>query len=275
MLGREVMARLGERGVGGDLPEVDITRKDQVAEWLDRHRPGCLINCAAYTDVDAAESNPDAARRLNADAVELLGRLCRERDIHLITLSTDYVFTGEGMDPWPEEAPTGAFGPGCVYGRTKLEGERRLAAVGGRWALVRTQWLYEARARNFANTILKLAAERTELKVVNDQVGAPTWAACLAEGLVRLAEAGATGYFHAVNSGFASWFEVAQFLTKRLGLDCTVRPCTSEQFPRPATRPKNCRLDQSRFARLEGGPMIPWQEALEQYLRSTGRLGPT
>jgi dTDP-4-dehydrorhamnose reductase len=272
MLGRALMARLGDRARGGDLPEVDITDEASVRDLVREVRPASVINCAAYTNVDGAEADPEACGRLNADAVELLGRICREAGVHLITISTDYVFTGEGSAPWPEDAPPEAFGPQCVYGATKLEGERRLEAVGGQWAIARTQWLYGAGGKNFIDTIAGLAAVRPSLRVVDDQVGAPTWVEDLADGLARLAETRATGYYHVVNGGAVSWCGVARRIVERLGLDCAVEACASEEFPRPATRPKNSRLATERFAAVAGGPLRSWEDALDAYLRATGRL---
>ena len=271
MLGRELMERLGGRAAGVDVGECDITDPAQVEAALDELRPRCVINCAAYTAVDQAESEPEAARRINADAVETLARAAARRDLHLITISTDYVFTGEGDAPWPEDAPEEAFGPRSVYGRTKLEGERRARAAGGRLAIVRTQWLYGAGGGNFVDSIAALARERDSLRVVDDQVGAPTWARDLAAGLELLAERGATGNFHVVNSGFDSWFEVARHVAARLGLAARIEPCASEEFPRPAPRPKNSRLSQDKYAALASAPMRPWRDALDQYLAGRPR----
>jgi dTDP-4-dehydrorhamnose reductase len=273
MLGRAVMARLGARAVGGDLPECDITRPEQVRALVRETRPGAILNCAAWTDVDGAESHPEATMRLNAEAVEELGRTACEAGRHLVTISTDYVFTGEGDQPWPEDAPASAFGPRSVYGLTKLEGERRLRAVGGDWCIARAQWLYGEGGKNFIDTIAGLARERDSLKVVNDQVGAPTWTVDLAWALEVLLNRRAAGVYHCVSGGYVSWWGVARRVVERLGLACRVEPCASEVFPRPARRPLNSRLAQGKFAALAGRPMRPWTEALDAYLtpRLTGR----
>ena len=266
MLGRAVMARFGDRAIGGDLPEVDITRPEQVRELIETHRPASIINCAAWTDVDGAESHPEEAMRLNGDAVGGLARVAAETGTHLIAISTDYVFTGEGSEPWPEEAPESAFGPLSVYGQTKLEGERQLRAAGGAWCLARTQWLYGAGGKNFVDTIATLAAERESLRVVDDQIGAPTWTVDLAGMLALLVEHRATGPYHCVNSGYVSWHGIACHIVERLGFACRVEPCSTDEFPRPARRPFNSRLDQSRLIALAGAPQRPWQEALDAYL---------
>jgi dTDP-4-dehydrorhamnose reductase len=221
--------------------------------------------------VDGAEAHEAEARRINADAVEGLGRLARETGLHLITISTDYVFSGEGGEPWPEDAPDAAFGPQSAYGRTKLEGERRLRAAGGDWAIVRTQWLYGTGGRNFVDTIAKLAAERPSLKVVDDQVGAPTWVEDLAEALEVLLDRRGTGVYHIANRGYVSWRGVAERVVERLGLECEIEPCASDAFPRPARRPLNSRLAQGKFEALAGRAMRPWTDALDAYLASRTR----
>jgi dTDP-4-dehydrorhamnose reductase len=269
MLGRAVVARLGERAIATDYKECDITDPDAVEAWIERERPAAMLNCAAWTDVDGAEANLEGARRLNADAVEILGRAARRHDLHLVTIGTDYVFTGEGDAPWPEDAPESAFGPASAYGATKLEGERRLRAVGGDWCIARAQWLYGAGGKNFIDTIAGLAATRASLRVVDDQIGAPTWVADLADALALLLDRRATGVYHCVNGGFVSWHGVARRVVERLGLACRVDPCASEEFPRPAKRPKNSRLAQGKLAELAGAPMRPWQDALDAYLAAT------
>lgn len=266
ILGRALLARLGGRAAGVDRAECDVTVPERVAEVLDSFRPRALVNCAAYTAVDQAESEPEAARRLNADAVEILGRASALRDIKYITISTDYVFNGEGKEPFPEDAPPSAFGPLSVYGQTKLEGERRLAALGGEWCIVRTQWLYGAGGKNFIDRIAQLAAERPSLRVVDDQIGAPTWAEDLAAALELLIDRQATGYYHLVNSGFDSWCTVARHVVSRLGLACEIVACASEEYPTPAQRPRNSRMEQGKFAALAGAPMRPWREAADEYL---------
>jgi len=261
MLGRVVASRPGV--IGLDLPECDITDPDAVKEAVQRERPAVIINCAAYTRVDDAEADEALATRVNGDAVGYLAEAARHVDAYFLTLSTDYVFSGQGQTPWREaDAPE----PQSAYGRSKLAGEKRVQEVGGRWAIVRTQWLYGEGGPNFIDTIARLAAEKDTLSVVNDQIGAPTWANDLAGVLWALAERRAEGVFHAANSGYASWFDVACRVFEQLELDCKVTPCSSEEFPRPAKRPRNSRLNTAKLAGLLGAPLRPWQEALDEYL---------
>jgi dTDP-4-dehydrorhamnose reductase len=267
MLGRDLTTRLGERAVSLDLPEIDITQPDSIARALDQYRPDSIVNCAAYTAVDNAETQQELARKLNAEAVELLARAAKERGIHFVTISTDYVFHGQGSEPFPEDAPEDAYGPRNVYGQAKLEGELRTRAVGGDWAIVRTEWLYGKNGKNFIDSIAALAASRDKLRVVSDQVGAATWTVDLAEGLEKIIEARATGVYHVINSGYGSWFDVASRVVSNLKLNCTAEPCTSEEFPRPAARPHNSRLLQGKYAALAGKPLRPWTEAVDEYLK--------
>lgn len=266
MLGRELMSQLGDRAAGVDREECDITDPEAVARTLDAVTPGCVVNCAAYTAVDEAESHRKEAFLLNAQAVENLAVACRDRGIHFVTLSTDYVFKGQGEKPFEEDASAEVFGPQSVYGQSKYEGELRVRAAGGDWCIIRTQWLYGEGGPNFADTIARLAAERPELRVVDDQVGAPTWVHDLAEGLRVIINKRATGVYHLVNSGYGSWFDVARHVVNRLGLKCTVLPCTSEEFPRPAKRPYNSRLSQAKYIAFNGESMRGWIEALDDYL---------
>jgi dTDP-4-dehydrorhamnose reductase len=231
-----------------------------------------VINCAAYTAVDKAETEEVLATRINGEAVGLLGELARKHGIHLITISTDYVFYGSGETPWPADAPSEAYGPLNAYGRGKLDGERRLRAAGGHWTIARTQWLYGDGGPNFIKSIARLATDRDEIKVVNDQFGAVTWTHDVADGLYKLAAHGAQGCFHLVNDGFGSWFEAACQIVEKLGLDCIVQPCLTSEFPRPAARPANSRMSQSKFIQLTGSPLPKWQHALDRYLEISADL---
>lgn len=291
MLGRAVCAELGSHALGLTHAGLDVTDAGAVACALEAHQLAAIVNCAAWTDVDGAESHPDEAAALNAEAVGNLARAAAARGIHFITISTDYVFDGTGVAPWPEVAPppdsldaeldAGRFGfqPLGVYGASKLAGERALIAAGGDWCLVRTQWLYGAGGRNFIDTIARVARERSAalasgmpvppLRVVNDQHGAPTWVRDVARGLRVLIEQRARGVFHVVNSGETTWHGVAELILSELGLACPLEPCASSEFPRPARRPTNSRLSQAHFAALAGAPLPDWQTALREYLGMT------
>jgi dTDP-4-dehydrorhamnose reductase len=292
MLGIAVCAELGSRALGLTHAGLDVTDAAAVARALGAHQPVAIVNCAAWTDVDGAESHPAEAAALNAGAVGNLARAAAARGIYFITISTDYVFDGTGVAPWPEVAPPVAspdaeesearrlgFQPLGVYGASKLAGERALMAAGGDWCLVRTQWLYGAGGRNFVDTIARVARERgaapvsgtpvAPLRVVDDQHGAPTWVRDVARGLRVLIEQRARGVFHVVNSGETTWHGVAEFILRELALDCPLEPCGSDEFPRPARRPVNSRLSQACFAAVAGASLPDWQTALREYLGMT------
>jgi len=261
MLGRVVVSK--PNAVGLDLPECDITDPQDVNEAVNRERPSVITNCASYTRVDDAETHEELAMRVNGDAVGYLAEAAKRVDAYFLTLSTDYVFPGHGDEPYREEDPVG---PQSAYGRSKLAGEEKVRQVGGRWAVIRTQWLYGAGGSNFIDTIARLATEKESLPVVNDQIGAPTWAKDLAGILWDLAAREAEGIYHAANSGYASWYDVACFVVRELNLPCGVRSCSSDECPRPARRPENSRLNQDKLFALLGYRPRPWQEALKEYL---------
>lgn len=271
MLGQALSARLMGRATALGRESCDITAPSQIESTLTRLQPRTVINCAAWTDVDGAEAQPAAAHAVNAEAVGTLARMCAARGIHLLTISTDYVFKGEGDQPYPEDAPAEHFGPRNVYGASKLAGEQAVAEAGGSWCIARTQWLYGANGRNFVDTMARLGKfnKGESVRVVNDQVGAPTWVADAADALLVLAEAQASGYYHVVAAGEASWFDVARHIFAHLRLDTPLVGCSTAEMPRPAQRPANSRLDQSRLTAVLGRPMRPWREALDEYLNAT------
>ncbi|WP_062431943.1 dTDP-4-dehydrorhamnose reductase [Herbidospora daliensis] len=231
--------------------DLDITDETAVAEavnWAD-----VVVNCAAWTAVDDAETHEDAALRINAPRAlaEAAGR-------KLVHLSTDYVFSGEGREPWPEDAPTG---PVNAYGRTKLAGEEVVADHHG--TIVRTAWLYGAHGPNFVRTMARLERSHEVVTVVADQHGQPTWTLDLARQIVDLVNAGAQGVFHGTSSGATTWHGLAQEVFRLLGADPErVRPVGSEAYPRPATRPKNSVLAHGGWAAAGLKPMRDWREAL-------------
>ena len=211
-----------------------------------------LANATAFTAVDMAESEPELAHRVNAEAVEAMARAMHARDGWLVHYSTDYVFSGEGSAPWVE---TDAAGPRNVYGASKLAAEQAITAVGVKHLILRTSWVYGAHGNNFAKTILRLAREREVLRVVSDQHGAPTSAELIAEVTAQiLAQPArmASGTYHLAAAGETSWHGFAQYLVAQAGLACVVEPIPTRDYPTPAARPANSRLDcrklQSQFS---------------------------
>jgi dTDP-4-dehydrorhamnose reductase len=257
----------GHEPVGVDLPELDITEEAVVDAFFERERPDACINCAAWTDVDGAESQRELARAVNVDGAGNLARAAAGLGAPLLHVSTDYVFDGvapldgDGRPrPYVESDPTG---PRSVYGETKLEGERLVLAASPRNTVVRTAWLYGVAGRNFVETMLRLAGEREAVEVVDDQIGSPTWSGHLAPALLGLLERGVRGLVHLTGTGEVSWNGFAREIFRQAEVRCEVRPITSAKISRPAPRPAWSALESERAEVL---PMPPWQDGLAGYL---------
>jgi dTDP-4-dehydrorhamnose reductase len=235
-LGSRLVGLLGSSAVGLSRAELDITSATAVSAAVREHRPDVVINAAAYTAVDAAESDEDAAAAVNIDGAAHLADAVAAAGGRLVQVSTDYVFAGTASEPYEPDDPTD---PHTVYGRTKLAGERAVLAALPSAHVVRSAWIYGGPGANFVDTMRRLERERPTVDVVADQVGSPTWVRDLAQALIALGEADvAPGVLHYVNSGTASWYELARELFRLAGADPErVRPVTSEQFVRPAPRP--------------------------------------
>lgn len=262
MLGHDLMTVLDGDVRGLDLPELDITSLESVQRAVLTLKPRVIVNAAAYTDVDGCESNRELAMQVNGEGVAHLALAARLVDATLVQVSTDYVFAGDKGSPYLEDDTTG---PLSVYGESKLAGEMNVA-VAPRHLLVRTQWLYGVHGKNFVETMLRLAGERSELTVVDDQIGSPTWTMDLARAIKVLLDSGCTGTYHAASSGFCSWNEFARAIFAEAGLPVTVLPMTTEQLARPARRPLYSTLDCGKLTRDTGFQPQSWQEALKQYL---------
>jgi dTDP-4-dehydrorhamnose reductase len=254
----------------------DFTDADSLAALVRAAAPDLIVNSAAHTAVDKAESEPDLALAINATAVGVLAREAKARGTWLVHYSTDYVFDGSGSAPWSEDATPG---PLSVYGRTKLAGEEAVRASGCRHLIFRTSWVYAARGGNFARTMLQLARSRESLAVIDDQVGAPTGAELLADITVHAWRAAAAqpelaGTYHAVAAGETSWHGYARHVIEfaraqgepiRVGTDA-VKPIPTSAYPQAATRPKNSRLDTSKLRGAFGLTLPPWQSGVERML---------
>lgn len=265
MLGCDVIARLqaeGERPAGLHHADLDVTDGAAVAAALRRHQPEIVINCAAWTAVDAAESDEPAAHRINADAPAHLARACAATSARLLHISTDYVFAGDASTPYSEDTTPN---PRTAYGRTKLAGERAVLDLhpdGG--CIVRTAWLYGTHGPNFVATMRRLEATRPSVDVVDDQRGQPTWTVDLADRLVTLGQSGtAHGIYHATNAGDTTWYGLARKVFALLGADPDrVRPVSTAAFPRPAPRPAYSVMASNRRTPAGTGPLRAWQDAL-------------
>jgi dTDP-4-dehydrorhamnose reductase len=273
---RELQHRLGAVGelivLGRD--QLDLTQPEQIRRQVQTVRPDLIINAAAHTAVDQAESEPQTAFAINAVAPGILAEEARALDIPLIHYSTDYVFDGTKVGAYNEDDAPNPLG---VYGRSKLAGEQAIRDVQGKYLILRTSWVYSNHGRNFLLTMQRLLQEKTELRVVADQIGAPTWAGTIADSTLALIErwqagmAGSWGTFHLTAQGQTSWFGFAQAIGEALqqqGKPCaSVLPIPTSDYPTPATRPLNSRLDCSRLQREWGVSQPDWQTALCACLR--------
>jgi dTDP-4-dehydrorhamnose reductase len=266
--------------------ELDLANADAVRAYVRALRPRWIINPAAYTAVDKAETDADAAMAINATAPRVLGEVAADLNIPIVHFSTDYVFDGSGTRPWVESDPTGPLG---VYGRSKLAGEQGLAASGAAHTILRTSWVYGATGKNFLRTILRLAREREQMNIVADQHGAPTWSRELARlvcHIVRSTEHKAheqgvapaqilreqQGVYHAAAGGETTWFGFAEELLRLARAAspdqrfATLNPVASSEYPTPARRPQNSRLACEKLEQTFGFSMLPWQVATAEVL---------
>ncbi len=262
MLGQDLLALLGERGRGVDLPEIDITDMVSVQKILTALKPKVVVNCAAYTDVDACETNAETAMQVNAEGVAFLAMITREIGAKLVQISTDYVFDGSKGSPYNEDD---LQKPLNIYGESKLAGELNVD-INPDNLLIRTQWLYGINGKNFVETMLKLAKEKDELSVVDDQIGSPTWTMDLARGIIALIDKDCRDVYHFANSGNTSWNGFAKAIFEESGIPVKLHSMTTEQLNRPARRPLHSTLDCSKLVEDTGFTPQPWREALKQYL---------
>lgn len=249
-----------------DLPEIDITKPAVVKKCLAAFRPGLVINCAAYTQVDACEANEALAAEVNGTGAGIVAQAAAACGARLIHISTDYVFEGDAQSPYSEDHPTGRPERLSAYGRSKLLGERLVRQNHPAALIVRTAWLYGPDGPGFPNAILRKAREDGRLRVVNDQTGSPTYAPDLAAALYALGRLTISGFVHVTNSGLCTWYEFAREIVRLAGLDVPVQPVTTAEFPRPAKRPAYSVLDNRRYVEAGGRPMRPWQEAIGEFV---------
>ncbi|MDZ4688027.1 MAG: dTDP-4-dehydrorhamnose reductase [Planctomycetaceae bacterium] len=270
-LGSDVVRRLGERAIALGHADADLTDAAQLAARLETVGPDIVINCAAYNLVDRAEDEPHAALAVNAVGVRNLATWCRDRDVPLLHVSTDYVFGAEASRRTPH-LETDTTGPVSVYGTSKLAGENAVRELCPRHWIVRTCGLYGRHAArgkgNFVETMLRLAEERPELRLVNDQRCTPTSTADLADALIALIESAPYGTYHATNSGDCTWYEFAQAIFAAAGLSPRVVPITSAEFAAKARRPDYSVLNCGKLAAL-GITLRPWTEAVAEYVRAS------
>ena len=294
-LGHDVMnelARRGHEGLGSDLAPVysgmqdgsavcampyerlDITDAEAVRKSLLRAQPDAVIHCAAWTAVDAAEEaeNRDKVRAINAGGTRHVAQVCRELGCMMMYISTDYVFDGQGEDPWQADCEN--FAPLNVYGQTKLEGELVVRELVEKYFIVRTAWAFGLSGDNFIKTMLRLGQTHSTLRVVNDQVGTPTYTLDLARLLVDMIETDRYGTYHATNEGgYISWYDFACEIFRQAEMPVTVQPVTTTEYGQPrAARPFNSRLDKAKLVESGFVPLPDWRDALGRYLKEMQKI---
>ncbi len=261
MLGSEIQKLYADAVVSFDLPEFDITNTAQLENAV--KDADVVINCAAFTDVEKAESQYDLACKVNAEAVGNLGKIAAKRNIYVIHISTDFVFDGRKESPYAE---TDTPNPINAYGKSKYQGEILLAQNHENYAIIRVEWTYGRHGNNFISKLLSLAKERGCLKVVDDQFGSPTWTAKAAEVIGEFVQKKPKGIFHYAAAGFASRYEVAKFIFDELKLKTEIIPCKTSEFKSAAQRPANSRFNCDKIKSLLDKPIEMWQKPLVKFL---------
>lgn len=269
-LGSDVVTELLSRGheaVGCDLPELDITDEYSVLKYIENIHPDAVIHCAAWTQVDAAEDNREKVFAVNAEGTRNVAKAAAETGAKLLYLSTDYVFDGQGTTPWKADETN--FAPLNVYGKSKLMGERAVRELAARHFIVRIAWVFGLHGKNFVRTMLSLSKSHPSLRVVNDQVGTPTYTPDLSRLLVDMIETDKYGTYHATNEGgYISWYDFAVAIFEEAGLPVNVIPVTTEEYGlSKAARPFNSRLDKCKLWENGFTPLPDWRDALRRYIK--------
>ncbi|MCM1304748.1 MAG: dTDP-4-dehydrorhamnose reductase [Lachnospiraceae bacterium] len=265
-LGHDVVIELEKRGmeaVGVDIQEMDITDASGVDRVIRDAAPDAVIHCAAYTAVDAAEENVEVCRKVNADGPRNIAAVCKDLDIKMVHISTDYVFDGQGEHVWE---PEDACAPRSVYGQTKYEGELAVRELLEKYFIVRIAWAFGSNGKNFVKTMLKLAENHDTITVVNDQIGSPTYTYDLARLLVDMVQTEKYGVYHATNEGFCSWYDFACAIFREAGLNVKVIPVTSAEYGAKATRPMNSRMSKEKLTENGFERLPSWEDALKRYI---------
>ena len=270
-LGHDVVEELalsGLEAIACDREEFDLTNKDETQKFILEHKPDGVIHCAAYTAVDKAEDEEEICGKINADGSLFIAEACEKIGAKMIYISTDYVFGGDGEEPYE---PDDAKNPQNVYGKTKLEGEKNALENCSKTFVVRTSWVYGINGNNFVKTMRRLAETRNELNVVADQIGSPTYTRDLAVLLVSMIQTEKYGVYHATNEGFMSWAEFAQSIMEKSGLNVKINHIPTSEYPVKAKRPLNSRLSKKSLTD-NGFSLLPSQDdALTRYIEELNK----
>jgi dTDP-4-dehydrorhamnose reductase len=269
-LGYDVVNELNNRGhiaVGVDIEDMDITNADSVESVIKKISPDAVIHCAAWTAVDLAEDNEEKCRAVNALGTKYIANVCKAIDCKMMYISTDYVFDGQGTEPW--QADCKDYSPLNVYGKTKLEGELCVSETLNKYFIIRIAWVFGKNGNNFIKTMLNVGKKYDEVRVVNDQIGTPTYTYDLARLLVDMIQTDKYGYYHTTNEGgYISWYDFTCEIYKQSGYTTRVIPVTTAEYGvSKALRPFNSRLDKSKLVENGFTPLPNWQDALSRYLK--------
>lgn len=273
LLGGEVVDVLKSRNIecrGIGSKDLDITQEGKVHKYIKAYRPDAVIHCAAYTDADKAESEPEKCRAVNALGTAYIAEACREIDTKMVYISTDYVFGDDGDRPHEVDDPVY---PLNVYGQTKWEGEEAVRRILRKYFIVRISWVFGKHGDNFVTTMLRLGQTHKEISVVADQFGAPTYTADLAPLLCDMAQTEKFGTYHACNSGCCSWAEFAEEIFRQAHMDVKVKHIATEEYPTKARRPKNSRLDTGILKDSDFGSLPEWVKAVECFISEEEVIG--
>lgn len=270
-LGYDVVKELEKRGhqaVGVDRKEMDLTSTQQIKECIENVNPEAIIHCAAYTAVDKAEEEEELCRRVNAIATKEIVECAKKLDVPMIYISTDYVFDGTKDGEYTEQDTPN---PINVYGKTKYEGEVYVQELLEKYYIVRISWVFGENGNNFIDTMLKLAKDRDEINVINDQVGSPTYTKDLAPLLVDMIETDKYGVYHATNEGYCTWYEFAKEIFKIANIDIKVNPITTKEYPTKAIRPMNSKMSKEKLYYINLKILENWKSAVQKYLVNSNK----
>lgn len=251
--------------INTDVDNLDITNINDVLSFVENERPQVIINCSAFTNVDLCETDKDTAFNVNSLGPRNLAIAAQKVNTKLIHISTDYVFSGDGNEPYCEYD---ICNPQSIYGKTKYLGEQYVKEFCSKYFIVRTSWLYGYEGNNFVKTIMNLAGQRESIKVVNDQRGNPTNANDLAYHILKLVDSNEYGIYHGTGNGECSWYDFACKIVEYANINCEVMPCTTEEFPRPAKRPSYSSLNNMMLKNTIGDKMRFWQDALKNFIKN-------
>ena len=266
-LGWDVVQQLEKRDIecrGVDLQDFDLLDGPAVKAYVQEYRPDVIVHCAAYTAVDKAESEPQVCAAVNGNGTMNVVRAALSVGAKLVYISTDYVFSGKGEEPWKTDDP---YDPQNVYGLSKVQGETAVRSLMKRYFLLRISWQYGLHGNNFVRTMRRLGKTRSEVRVVNDQIGSPTFSEDVARVICDLIPTEKFGIYHVTNEGYMSWADFARMIMEGSGIDCRVLPVPSSEYPTPARRPKNSRMSPESLKAAGIAPMPTVEDALERFLK--------